>query len=250
MHCKLSTRRALTAFALALIGSLPVNALATIDPAPPSIVDHGSFITDLVAHRDWYKFSNPSTTIGLSFEDALTQFAPLGWMAASLSDVQALQGGFGWSADTATFSLNDNYGLTDAMASYLGYTATYFVDGGLTTDVYQTIQGVTSEAFFFGDALSRGVTTSETQIRTIVRDGVYLFGDFVDGGNGLLAEGASDSAYGVWLTRDSIPPTRTLPEPGSSLLLLVGLSGLLVRRRASIAKTVLRHPAATASAPS
>ena len=65
--------------------------------APVSIVDHGSYITDTVNQRDWYKFSNEANTVGQSFLEAEAQFMPLGWSVAGLSQVQDLQEQFGWT---------------------------------------------------------------------------------------------------------------------------------------------------------
>ena len=99
---------------------LGTSARSAIVSNPASIVDHGTYISDTVNHLDWYKFSNPATSVGLSFT-AANVIAGAGWHFASLAQVQSLQAQFGWVMDTFDFA-SGNAGLTAAMASYLGFT--------------------------------------------------------------------------------------------------------------------------------
>lgn len=92
-HARLA-RSALAALALAAALAAP-TAQAGIVFNPETIVDHGSYITDTANHQDWYKFSNPNSTVGLTYDIALATFAPQGWTSASLAQVQGLQTQFG-----------------------------------------------------------------------------------------------------------------------------------------------------------
>jgi hypothetical protein len=202
-------------------------AQADIKSNPSSIVDHGSYITDTVNQRDWYKFSNSLNTLGDSFEEAMATFAPLGWSVASLDQVQGLQAQFGWTADTPSLSYNDNFGLTYAMGDYLGYTMSYYGDVNGYEDHGLMIQAVTSDSYFF-ETYAHAVTMSQTENYVGPRGDQYYLGDKVQGVYDLLPAGTANEDYGVWLSRDSVP---AVPEPGTWALCGLGLMGVFVRRR-------------------
>lgn len=201
---------------------------------PVTIVDHGSFVTDTVNHRDWYKFSNADTTIGLSYAAAANHFNPLGWGTSSLAQVQSLQAQFGWLADTPTFSLNANYALTAAMGGYLGTTGTFFTDEANGTREDVGIDAVTSDLSLFFEnnvLLSKlSVSTSHYQGFTDLHQQQFFFGDFVEGTHAFQTATAVEPYVGVWLSRESTAP---VPEPGTWALfgLGIGFLGLFMRRR-------------------
>jgi hypothetical protein len=223
--------------ALGLFAALVApGAFASVVYNPSSIVDHGSYITDTVNQRDWYKFSNAANTKGLAFEAAMSQFAALGWSGASITQVQGLQGQFGWTADTLSISANDNYGLTSAMSDYLGYTAQFFVgsDAGVGT-YFDYIDAVTTDQFFFNgsNVPYRIVTESRMERIRDERGNTILFGDYVDGVHDVQAfnDPAPNGLNAVWLTRDTAL-VGNVPEPASWALVAVGLSALFMRNRA------------------
>ena len=230
MSTLFSSARA-AAVATICAASLSSNAHATIIAAPSSIVDHGSYITDLVNHRDWYKFSNVASTNGESFEDALAQFGTQGWAGAAIADVQLLEAQFGWVSDTPSYSANANFGLTQAMAGYLGYTAHYSFEDGPVSDAYDDINAVTSDLVFFGTQGTHLVSQSSTETFVDARGNTIFFGDSVDGFHDTLSFGESNEIYGVWLTRESAAVIPAVPEPSEWAMLGFGLIGLSVRSR-------------------
>lgn len=243
-YCSAATARTrLVAIAAAALLAASL-AHADIVYAPLSIVNHGSYITDTVDHLDWYRFDNAVNTLDISFDAALAAFAPLGWGAASLSQVQGLQGQFGWVSDS-----DPNFSLTDAMAGYLGYTGTYFTFGiGLESERVQQLRAMTSETFFIGADLTgpyQQLTLSET-FQSIDADGQsFLSGDVVAGDDGVQLHSQAGDGVGTWLVRASasgdgcgrastapcdIPPIPPVPEPETWALTAVGLVGMLMRR--------------------
>ncbi len=224
----------------AVCGALALTAIesrASIVDIPPSIVDHGSYITDTVHGFDWYKFSNVDSTIGLSAEAALAHFAAMGWITATVAQVQSLEGQFGWTDDTPGAFSTANFGLTNAMAAFLGYTAQYTFDDGGTSETTRAIHGIASDVAFV-DALSyHPVTASETYEGEIPNVGTYVYGDSVDGFGDWQQAGTGNGIYAVWLsrpTRGSADPgtgTNDVPEPGTWALMLAGIGAIVAERR-------------------
>ena len=221
----------LAAVSLALAATLAAPlAQAGIVDAPASIVNHGSFITDTANHRDWYKFSNAATTIGLSYSDALAQFTPFGWSAAGVEMVQGLQTQFGWLADTPTAADTSNFGLTDAMATFLGYTGTFYVFANGNVTRTQDIDAQTSDGVFDANnhLIEALVTSSRTVQFTDQHQQVFYTGDYVDGLYATQGIRVADSTTATWLTRKA----DAVPEPGTWALLGFGLMAVFLRRRA------------------
>ncbi len=237
------------ALAVAALFASPL-AHADIVFSSASITDHGSYITDTVGHLDWYKFSNPTNTLDISFDAAIAQFAPLGWGAASLAQVQGLESQFGWTADTPDTGFNVNYSLTGAMAELLGYTNQLFTFGiGFESFEVLQIRALTSEAFFslpdFAGPFQQA-TLSEYFQTTDAHNQVFFTGDHVLGDDGSTLHSLAEVGTGTWLVRNSstigdgcvgvsaaacgIPP---VPEPETWALTCLGLVGLFIRRRRS-----------------
>lgn len=224
-------------------------AHADIVSAPGSIVSHGSYVTDTVDHLDWYRFDNAANTRDISFDAALASFAPLGWSAASLAQVQGLQTQFGWFADTAGTGINANFSLTDAMAGYLGYTGVFFTFGdGLAGTGNHQIRAMTGETFYTGADLTvpqQQITLAESFDSTDARAQTFLTGDHVSGDDGIQGRATATLGTATWLVRASmndggcthsavacdIPTITPVPEPETWALTAMGLIGLFVRRR-------------------
>lgn len=225
--------RLISLAAAALLAAAVSPARADIVIEPATVVDHGSYVTNTVDHLDWYRFDNAANTIGLSFDAALAEFAPLGWGAASLAQVQSLQSQFGWVADSPGPGFNANYSITGAMAGLLGYTGVFFTFGiGLENTEDLRIEAMTSETFFTlpdfaGPYL--GTTLSESSSSTDGHGQVFLTGDRVIGDYGQQLHDAAVTGVATWLVRSSapIPP---VPEPETWLLTAAGIVALLMRR--------------------
>lgn len=247
--------------ALAASALFSASAQAGIVFSPASIVDHGSYITDTVNNLDWYKFSNSDNTVGKSYNATLAEFSPLGWSSASISQVQGLETQFGWTADTfAKSGTTDNFGLSEAMASFLGYTSTFYTDGGFFSDSTvrtDSISAMTNDTFFlFSDVLNdydftkpfQQTTQSETYLDNSPRNGLFFYGDYVNGNEGTQGSDVTDDFTGTWLTRTSsvpdpgcspggaVPCDHELPEPTSMALFALGLAALASKRSRSAAK--------------
>lgn len=246
-------RSLMAAVAIAASGTMLIPlAQAGVIYNPATIVDHGTYITDTANHLDWYKFSNAVNTIGWSKNNWLANSLS-GWSIANLAQVQGLETQFGWTTDTLTESLNANFGLTEAMAGYLGHTVEFY-SGNNFTDGVHMIQAMTSETYFFWNDVTQAydderlqVTTSQFFDSVDPSDGLqFLYGDYVDSEYAFRTPGDADELTGIWLSRASVDggggagvdcgrlapcPVNQVPEPGSTCLVLLGLSGLAVFRR-------------------
>ena len=209
-------------------------AHGAIDNAPASIIDNGTYITDSANNLDWYKFDNSVTTIGMSYQQILDSSAFATWAPASLAQVQSLETHFGWAFDTpSTNGLNENFGLTDAMAGYLGYTSSFFALGTPDTERTDVIEVMTSESyFFFGSPdIYQLVTTSRTFMVTDLHNQSFFYGDYVEGGYRLQNVLTEDDSAGTWLVRthqrDDGGPGRNVPGNSETLLLsCIGFAAL------------------------
>jgi hypothetical protein len=233
--------------AISIAVLMPLAQAGVIDN-PASIVDHGTYITDTVNHLDWYKFSNQVNTIGWSMDTWMANTLP-GWSVASLDQVKSLETQFGWTADTLV-AWGDNYGLTEAMAAYLGHTYSFYSGNDGTF----MIQAMTSEAYYFfnpatqdTDDLRYQVTTSQFFTSVDDSDGLpFYFGDYVNSEYAFRKPGEADDPTGIWLSRASVEggggagvdcgrlapcPDNQVGEPHSVWLSLLGLGGLVAFRR-------------------
>jgi PEP-CTERM motif len=223
---------------------------AAIISNPASIVDHGTYVSDTVNHRDWYKFSNFENTKGQSYKASLAQFAPQGWTGASLSQVQGLQAQFGWTVDTPNSFFNINYSLTYAMSDILGYTDVFYVTGSTVgaLDVTTSIIAMTSETFFLSSSpnVARQQITLSSSKSSFDGRSQFPFnvGDNVNGDFALQAATVSELGVATWLTRttpgiinnactrvDPQPCPGTVPLPSSIVLIGLGLLGFIARRK-------------------
>jgi hypothetical protein len=227
-------------------------AQAAVVYNPATIVDHGTYITDTANHQDWYKFSNAVNTIGWSVNAWMGANGQTGWSMASEAQVQGLEGQFGWLDDTKNVSLDDNFGLTEAMADYLGHTGIFYTFGANTVET-RLIQAVTSDVYFAWDVATqdytsekRGITTSQFYTMEDVDHQFYYWGDYVDGAYKLQGLAEQDGFTGIWLTRPSAEgggdpagdcgrtapcPSVDVSEPSSGTLLMFGLVVLGTLRR-------------------
>lgn len=231
--------------ALALATALLMPAAkASVVFFPPSIVTSadGTYITDTANNRDWYKFSNAQSTVGLSLNEVSSLFAGTGWSLASLNQVQALQGQFGWTADTTSGNTNVNFGLTAAMGAYLGFTTNYLAphpDGTVETgNVIQAMIGSFVDDKYF---------TTMSYDSSFVDLGLFS-GDYVNGMFSLQDPGQRVTGVGTWLSRVHVsdtggggpadpdcsplaPCAGTLPEPASYTLVMGALLAVGAAKR-------------------
>jgi hypothetical protein len=238
---------ALVTVAAATLVAPAVHAGIVYNPA--TVVDHGTYITDTVNHLDWYKFSNSENTVGMSykgFQAAQGNGAYAGWSVASITQVQSLETQFGWTQDTpGPHGLFPNFGLTSAMASYLGTTIAYSVQIDGEWKSVNIIQAMTSDRFYLWD--DQGQPDIETLLVTTSRtyglqnaEGQFYYGDLVNSMFEFQYLDETDEYNGIWLSRASLSDAtcgRTacaatnVPEPGSIALLTLGFGGLLAVRR-------------------
>lgn len=223
--------------ALALLGG-PAHSDIVINPS--SIVDHGSYISDTVNHLDWYKFSNAETTVGLSFT-AANVVAGAGWTYSSLAQVQSLQAQFGWVTDTFDLS-SGNFGLTAAMANYLGFTgvqSSHPISSPYLLTTVSQISAMTmnNDPSCGKDTFDCGLTTTYSAYSVFENTNTQISkidGDQVDGTFSYTSAHVSNPNIGTWLSRASVegnPDPNNVPEPGSFALVGLGLAGLIAKRK-------------------
>ncbi|HZV65604.1 MAG TPA: hypothetical protein VFG03_11935 [Telluria sp.] len=235
--------------AISIAVLMPLAQAGVIDH-PASIVDHGTYITDTVNQLDWYKFSNPVNTVGWSMDTWMGNALP-GWSVASVNQVKGLEAQFGWTADTLV-AWGDNYGLTEAMATYLGHTYSFYSGDNLDDGTFM-IQAMTSDAYYFfnpatqdTDDLRYQVTTSQFFTEADGSGATLYFGDYVNSEFAFRKPGEADDPTGIWLSRASVEggggagvdcgrlapcPDNQVGEPHSVWLSLLGLGGLVAFRR-------------------
>jgi len=216
-------RKSVTTLALAgLITVFTTSAGAGISNNPASIVDHGTYITDTANGLDYLKFRS---TLGMSFNDAIATYASAGWQAATGTQVQSLEGQFGWVSDTPSIwgaGPTANAGLTDAVAGYLGYT---FYNTKPPTccgnrGILATTADVRSSGTNWDAFLQIDVATNN------LNDQVDIH--YANGPLGAGATSGSISYQATWMVQ-----TTPVPEPETYAMMLAGLCllGFMGRRR-------------------
>jgi hypothetical protein len=210
---------------LAIAGIVSIctaNLNAAIISNPASILDHGTYITDKTSGLNYLKFAS---TLGLSFNEAVANNALAGWQAATGAQVQSLVGLFGWVSDTPSPAggVNANAGLTDAVASYMGYTTNNTTDTSCCGNraILATTADYRSPGVNWDSLLQIDVATNS------LNDQVSMH--YVNSDEGVVSQAIPWQA--TWLVQ-----TVPVPEPESYAMLLAGL-GLIgtiaLRRRKS-----------------
>jgi len=205
-------RRLLVSFAILAMGLCGFSLQAAIITNPASIIDHTTYITDTTNNLDWLRLDD-TRTLGSSFNDVVADasLTAEGWRHASPGEITTLTFEFGSTGNTFS-GINDNAGLTLAIAPFIGIT-------DLITNppeqVITQILGVTNEG---GGAHTMFIFENSAGVQDYVGR-FSFFSDF---------QRAPDLSH--FLVRDAI---AAIPEPESYAMLIAGLGllGFMARRR-------------------